>query len=134
LLLFAGTQATVRLPTPLMQLAATRGRLMELLARTWRDDALADRAFMTGIMSLMDALLSTPLPQILAHLPVAEDVRLALLERSGRLGALLDVIEVVEARDGRDLGTLLAALAPLTTRTVEEAHAAALAWANSIAM
>jgi len=134
LILFAGNKATVRQPTPLMQLAATRGRMMELLASTWHDEGLVDRAFMTGIMSLMEALLATPIEDILAPLPVAEDVRSALLERHGRLGAMLDVIDVVEGRDDRDLAGVLTRLKPLTTGAVEEAHASALAWANAIAM
>jgi len=134
LILFAGNKATARQPTPLMQLAATRGRMMELLAATWHDEGLTDRAFMTGIMSLMEALLATPIEAVLAPLPVADDVRSPLLERGGRLGAMLDVIDVVECRDGRDLAAVLARLNPLTTGAVEEAHASALAWANAIAM
>ena len=107
---------------------------MELLASAWHDEALADRAFMTGIMSLMDALLATPIEDLLAPLPVADDVRLALLERRGRLGAMLDVIDVVEGRGDRDLAAVLKRLHPLTTGAVEEAHASALAWANGITM
>jgi len=132
LLLFSTNAPTMRLPSALMQLAATRGRMMELLAGTWHEGGLTDRAFMTGIMSLMEALLSTPIAEILAPLPVAEDIRAALLERRGRLGALLDVIEVVEGRDSRDLVHVLGGLHPLTVAAVEEAHASALRWANSI--
>ena len=134
LLLFAGNKASTPLPTPLMQLAATRGRLMELMAASWRDEGLADRAFMTGIMSLMEALLSTPIAEILAPLPVADEVAAALLERSGRLGAMLDVVEVIEGRDTRALIDVLGPLKPLSVNAVEEAHRAALAWANSIAI
>jgi EAL and modified HD-GYP domain-containing signal transduction protein len=115
-----------------MQLAATRGRFMELLAGTWKDSALSDRAFMTGIMSLMDTLLSTPLAEILAKLPVADDVRNALLERTGRLGGLLAVVEVIEARTTHSLDELLAPLPGLSVSAVEQAHLAALVWANNI--
>lgn len=132
LLLFSTNAPSMRLPSALMQLAATRGRMMELMAGTWHEDGLTDRAFMTGIMSLMEALPSTPIAEILAPLPVAEDIRAALLDRRGRLGALLDVIEVVEGRDPRDLLHVLSGLPPLTVAAVENAHINALRWANSI--
>ena len=51
----AGDKNTVS--NPLLMLAATRGRLMELLAAELRpnDSVLADQAFITGIMSIMSA-------------------------------------------------------------------------------
>lgn len=54
LLIFSANTASTRLPGALMQLAAARRRMMELLAAAWHDKGLEDRVFMTGIMSLMD--------------------------------------------------------------------------------
>lgn len=132
LLLYSASSGSSQLPSALMQLAAARGRMMELLAAKWKDNSLADRAFMTGIMSLMETLLSTPLADILAPLPVAEDVRDALLKRTGRLGGLLDVVQAIEGRTTQSLDELLARLPGLTVPDVERAHLAALAWANNI--
>lgn len=132
LLLYSAHPGAVSLPTALMQLAATRGRFMEILANSWNDDGLRDRAFMTGIMSLMDTLLAVPMAGILAQLPVADDVRDALLARRGRLGAMLHLVEAIEGRSGRALGELLAPLPALSLQDVEQAHLKALVWANSI--
>jgi c-di-GMP-related signal transduction protein len=132
LLLFSNSSGSGKMPSALMQLAATRGRMMELLAAAWRTPGIEDRAFMAGIMSLMEALLSTPMTEIIAPLPLAEDVRSALLERSGLLGRLLTLIETVEERDPLAIEPILANLSPLTAGDVETAHAQALAWANSI--
>jgi EAL and modified HD-GYP domain-containing signal transduction protein len=132
LLLYSAHPGSVPMPSALMQLAATRGRFMELLAGAWKDNAVSDRAFMTGIMSLMETLLSTPIADILAPLPVADDVKNALLERSGRLGGLLNIVEAIEARSEQSLDELLAPLPGLTVSAVEQAHLAALAWANNI--
>src|SRR5262249_39307308 len=59
--------------SPLLQLAATRGRLMENLAKIMFGDnqERADQAFMVGILSLMPALFSAPLAEILEPLPLA---------------------------------------------------------------
>lgn len=131
-LLLYSASGSARLPTALMQLAATRGRMMELLARAWNDNALVDRAFMTGIMSLMDTLLAMPMAEILAPLPVADDIRAALVERGGRLGALLDIVAAVEGQDNRNLASLLRQLPGLSIADVEQANLGAMAWANNI--
>lgn len=133
LLLYSANMSDGRKPSALMQLAATRGRMMELLAAKWSDQALEDRAFMTGIMSLMEALLGMPMAEIIAPLPIADDIRAALLERHGRLGSLLVVVESTEQRDPDAIEPLLATLAPLSLADVDLAHAHALGWANSIA-
>ncbi len=62
LLLYASNKGTITV-SPLMQLAATRGKLLELVAQQERSDDkdYADRAFMVGMLSLLDALLGEPL-------------------------------------------------------------------------
>lgn len=79
---------------PLLPLAALRAGLMESLSQqTGGDRDEADRAFMVGMFSLLDALFAMPLAEILAPLDLPKDVMDALQNRSGRLGALLDVAE-----------------------------------------
>lgn len=77
LLLYAGrNDNTTSGANALLQLAATRGRLMELLAERVQSSnrEFADQAFMTGILSLMPALLGVTMATILAQLPVATHV------------------------------------------------------------
>jgi EAL and modified HD-GYP domain-containing signal transduction protein len=121
------------LPSPLMQLAATRGRLMELLAPYSLEHGGEDLAFITGIMSLMDALLKRPLAEIVASLPVPAEVRQALLERGGPLGALLGLCERLEEGDPARISRALASLPGVSAENVNLAQAEALRWANSIA-
>ena len=116
---------------PLMQLAATRGRFMELAAEALSNkEDLADQAFMTGIMSLMPTLLGQPMDEILKGLPVAAEVFDALLHRAGTLGRLLELTEALEDSQGLALLELLPA--GLDASTVNRSLAEALAWANSI--
>jgi c-di-GMP phosphodiesterase len=96
-LLLYSTESGSDAPSPLMQLAVTRGRTMELLAsHVLPHQGSADPAFLTGIMSLMEALLQRPLVEILATLPVSTELSGALLERRGRLGQLLTLCERIE--------------------------------------
>jgi len=115
---------------PLLQLAATRGRLMEILAeRMWQGERdRPDQAFMVGIMSLMPALFSTPLPELLAQLPLPRVVCDGLLERTGPLGDLLSRIEALE-NVPLDANVLPSGVDEETFNT---SLAEAMAWANRI--
>lgn len=94
---------------PLLVMAATRARLMELIiseqpaARLDRD--YPDRAFMTGILSLADALLKVSMDEVLAPLNLDNDVREALLSRTGELGELLTLVEKIEKDDFENIAS-----------------------------
>jgi c-di-GMP-related signal transduction protein len=121
--------------SPLMQLAATRGKLMELIAlRTRRGDhEYADRSFMAGMLSLLDVLLGVPLPEVLARLSLDEEVETALLERGGQMGKLLVLCEKLETGNIATMQEALGAQPGLTADVLNKAQLEALAWANSIA-
>jgi EAL and modified HD-GYP domain-containing signal transduction protein len=87
--------------TPLLMLATTRGRLMELLAQRLRPGqrAVADIGFTVGIMSLMDVLFGIPMADIVEQIPVSDDVRQALVGRTGFFGELLKLSESIEQAD-----------------------------------
>ena len=134
LLLFAGQQANAG-ANPLLQLAATRGRLMELLAEKLRarTPELVEQAFMTGIMSLMPTLLNQKIEDILAQLPVAPAIAQALGEE--RLGLLGQLMQLAEASENGDYEAMHAALQPLyglNAKLLNTALSQALTWANNI--
>jgi EAL and modified HD-GYP domain-containing signal transduction protein len=87
--------------SPLLLLATTRGRMLELLAQRLRpsDRNAAEVAFTIGIMSLMDTLFGMPMQDILAQIPVVDEVAHALLFRKGFLGQLLQLVECIERID-----------------------------------
>lgn len=121
--------------SPLLQLAATRGRLMELLADKLRSrpPELPEQAFMTGIMSLMPTLLSLPMADILAQLPVSPAMAKALDDaREGTLGQLLQIAEASEAGAAERLVELQHALHGLSAATLNAALSQAMRWAAAI--
>jgi len=119
---------------PLLLMAATRGRLMELLAAESQpgDTALADQAFMAGIMSLMPALVGLPIADIVAPLGLTANVRDALCAGTGTLGALLRIAESSEDGDMLRLTQALAELPGLGPKAINRAQTQALQWANEI--
>lgn len=95
---------------PLLDLATTRGRLMELLAQKLKpgNRGIADTAFTVGIMSLMDALFGLPMEQILEQVPVVDEVRDALLQQQGYFGQLLRLVKYTEWHSKTDTQLLQA--------------------------
>ena len=133
ILLYATPGATVELNSPLLQMATTRGKLMELMARKLGPSRAGSEAgFTVGIMSLMDALFSMSMEDVLTSVVVAPDVRAALLDRAGVLGELLKVVELLEnPKRGSQLGKSLKSLG-LTVKEVREIELEAFGWVNEL--
>ncbi len=135
LLMYAiSSSPDAKFPSPLLVLAATRGRMMEQLATAWSgaSDEVHDRAFLTGILSLVSALLGVPLSDVLKTLPLPDEVRLALLDRSGTLGDMLRLVELVEQTDVPAIAAMLSRIPSLEATTVNKAYVDAIEWANRI--
>lgn len=136
LLLF--TQRTDGAPPgqPLLALAATRGKLMELMMDSIApgDRGQADQAFMVGVLSLLDALFGVPLPDLLVELNLADAVRAALLSGEGLLGRLLDIVRSFEQNRFADVTALIAELPRLSLSRFNQAQLQALGWANELSV
>ncbi len=121
-------------PSPLLLLAATRGKMMELLAQAQqRGSDHCEHAFMAGILSLIDVLIDKPLADIVAELNLDPRVAAALLRREGELGALLQLVESVEQPDLARTLALLQDAGGLSLATLTRAQLDAMHWAHQIA-
>lgn len=118
---------------PLLELAATRGKLMELLAvaQSERDKDHHDRAFVTGIMSLLDTLLGMSMEEVVKQVNLASDVENALLKHEGELGKLLLLVMKMEQNDFNTAEGLLADM-QLSLDHLMQAQIEAMNWANSL--
>ncbi|NRR34333.1 EAL domain-containing protein [Oxalobacteraceae bacterium] len=121
--------------TPLLMLATTRGRLLELLANKLRPSqrGVADTAFTVGIMSLMDTLFGIPMAEILTQIPVGEDVADALMFRGGFYGDLLKLAECIERIEEME-DHIVPTLRDLAMSTDElvELEMAAFEWSDNV--
>jgi EAL and modified HD-GYP domain-containing signal transduction protein len=134
ILLYATPGAAVELNSPLLQMATTRGKLMELMTHrlpaAQRSGAAA--SFTVGIMSLMDALFSMSMHDVLDTVVVTAEVRVALLEREGTLGEMLKVVELLEnPKRGSQLSKSLKAIG-LSVKQVREIELEAFSWVNEL--
>ncbi len=134
LLIYTNPKGGGQSDNPLLQLAATRGRLMELLSDriSPRNREFADQGFMVGIMSLMPALLGVPIEEILAQLPVSQRVQMALIDRTGQHGQLLQLAEATEQTDPAVLAEALQRVPGINLEFLEDSLTQALYWANNL--
>lgn len=120
--------------SPLLQLAATRGRFLELLAGKLKPGVreFEDHAFMTGILSLMPTLMGVPLEEILKGIHLSSDVQEALESKRGQLGIMLQLSEALEASDGDACHNLTEQLSGANHLMVNSSVTQALTWASNI--
>jgi c-di-GMP-related signal transduction protein len=134
LLLYAADKKNEKMSDAMLQMAATRGKMMELIATVDRphDKSYQDRAFMVGILSLLDALLGMEMTEIIEKLNIPSEISQALLSRSGRLGQELKLIEANEKGEIDSVKSFLAELNFLSLSELTSLELEALGWANRI--
>ncbi|WP_029521373.1 HDOD domain-containing protein [Persephonella sp. IF05-L8] len=82
---------------PLLERAVIRGKMMEILvSRISSDIAFIDKAYITGMLSLIHVVLNKPMEEIVEELYIENDIKHALTKHEGILGYLLKAIENIE--------------------------------------
>jgi len=133
ILLYSKPGAPVDVNSPLLQMATTRGKLMELLAMRVRGNKGAgDTGFTVGILSLMDTLFSMPMAEVLGNVAVSEEVRAALIDRKGDYGAMLRVVELLDSPDNAKELKILLRMLGVPARAMRELEEAAFDWVNEL--
>ena len=134
-LLYANAGLSGGRPSPLLLLATTRGKLLELMANKVMPGQrnAAEIAFTVGIVSLMDALFGLPIADILKMIAVHDEVRDALLFHKGIYGEMLRLAESIEHldQDGLVLQPTLDKL-QLSSEALFAMQLTAFEWTNKI--
>jgi len=82
-------------PEELVELALQRARMCEVLGGNRAVDG-SDGHFTVGLFSVADALLDSPMEDVLETLPFSDEIRAALLRREGPKGELLNTVMAYE--------------------------------------
>lgn len=82
-----------------LSVGLVRARLCEALAPDMNVQS-RDSAFLVGLLSVSDALLDLPMNELVESLPLADDLKDALVYRQGPLGDLLDAVVALERGQG----------------------------------
>lgn len=115
-------------PAELMRMSMTRARFAEGLASI---DGKVDtgKAFLTGLMSMMDAILDEPIASVMEKLPLAKEIKEALVDNSGILAKYLTLIKFYEAAQWQQANQAISELG-IATDKVPDAYHGAVQWAN----
>jgi EAL and modified HD-GYP domain-containing signal transduction protein len=111
-------------PTELTLTALIRARFCELAAEQLGFISPAE-AFTLGLFSVIDGMLDAPMHDVAASLPLAEDMREALVLRRGPKGALLESVTALEAGEEEKASGVVTDAADI--------YLEALIWANGAA-
>lgn len=105
---------------PVLATALARARTLETLAHL-KGASDPDAWFSVGLLSVSDALANAPLCDVVSQLPLADDVRDALVEKAGPKGEALSAAIACERAE----------LPASDARLVLMAYADAVAWADA---
>ncbi len=90
-------------PSELIRQALIRARLAELIAIN-SQQTNSSGFFLTGLLSVIDGLLDTPLKIIVQSMPLDPGISHALLERKGPMGEVLHLISLYEREHQNEAG------------------------------
>jgi c-di-GMP-related signal transduction protein len=113
-------------PPELLRTALIRAHMCEKLAQGM-PAGQQEMAFMAGLLSLLDTLLCAPMEFVLSHLPLAPEIRDALVEDRGPFAPLLEQVYAWEAGDLKG-----AHMQPQNIRKMAGAYYAATQWADQV--
>lgn len=73
-----------------------RANFLQTIALAILSEDLSDKAYITGILSLIDALLDVDIKEIIPTLNLAPEISNAILNHNGHLGELLLLVNALE--------------------------------------
>ncbi len=120
----------------LVQISALRGKFLELLSIksgkkgsvTWN---MSSSLFLVGLFSLLDSMLKVPMQDVLADLPMEEDVLDALGDSSGPYGPWLLLVKSYERGDWDGAVSLTVSLG-ISIEVLAESYAEAARWTTAL--
>ncbi|MBI5331791.1 MAG: EAL domain-containing protein [Betaproteobacteria bacterium] len=128
LLVTAGTHPSAPV---LARMAITRGRFCELAGQEAMPGGDADSLFLSGVFSLLPAMLEMNMNEVLERVAVPEAVADALRDHGGIYGPFLALAEAMESGEHAAMESKTLALM-LTPKQVSTAHMRALAWVEQL--
>lgn len=88
--------------TPLLESSLFRAKFMSELASCLKHDKkFQEKAYLTGMISLVDTLLNNTFDEIFEEINFEEDIKVAITQKSGGLGKLLAISDIAHKGDER---------------------------------
>ena len=127
-LMFAVT-ANPNKPSELINLAMTRAKFCELVVHNSNLQLDISIAFLTGLLSMIDAILDEEMATVLEKLPLSQEIKDPLLTEKGLMAAIIKLIELIEQAQWDKTNIVIEKL-KLDKDKVVEYYNQSLAWAD----
>ncbi|TMM46515.1 EAL and HDOD domain-containing protein [Colwellia ponticola] len=127
-LMFAVT-LTPDKPSELVKLAMTRAKFCELTAQDINVQLDVSIAFLTGLLSIIDALLDEDMVTVLEKLPLSKEIKDPLLTKKGVMAGIIKLVGFIEQAQWDKTKLIIDKLA-LDKDNVVQHYNEALAWAD----
>ena len=117
-------------PSELLVNSLIRARFCEVIAASVKLEERGQELFLMGLFSLLDAITGRPMHDVLANLPLADDIKMALLGNRNRLRDVLACVLAYEQAEWETFG-LFAAKLRLDEGETARIYLEAVEWATS---
>jgi EAL and modified HD-GYP domain-containing signal transduction protein len=107
ILAYAGNHSSAE-KSPLLMNATMRANFFGELAKklNWSMEK-AEKVYLMGLISHLDALYQTSLDSVLEQISLDKEITTALLEKKGTMGLLVSLIDLIEQGDLKDIDKIL---------------------------
>lgn len=116
-------------PSELINSAMARAKFCELASESVTPPIDTSIAFLTGLLSLIDAIVDEDLESILAKLPLAQEIKDTLLTRKGTMAALIKLVELIEQAEWHKTNIVMEKLGVEKSKIVQN-YNQAITWAD----
>ena len=120
-------------PSEIMTISLIRAKFCEQISLHLRNKENPPKAFLTGILSLIDGMLDHNLIDVLQGLPIHPDIKEALTLKNNNLAQYLALAQTIELGDWAGCLTLCEALG-IDSKISHDAHSHAIEWADNMLM
>ena len=118
-------------PNEIMRLSLIRAKFAENLAKNFELAMKTDELFIMGLFSVLDVILEKPMSEALTDVHVTKDVYEALVNKNGKLAAVMNFIRQYEVANWSEVSRLML-LSKIDMKDVYNAYVDALVWYRKI--
>mgnify|MGYP000465111594 FL=1 len=116
-------------PIALRLLSVIRARMCQLLCAFF-DENQSEKYFTLGLLSTLDAYFDQPFETLIADLPINDEMKAALIQREGFMGAILDACIKHERGDWDNIQWDVLEQKGINKESFELAYIGAINWAS----
>jgi c-di-GMP-related signal transduction protein len=131
ILLIIISELAVDAPGELVRLVLVRAKFCELLATNSPYSLKAEQLFILGLFSSLDSMLSASMDKVMEQLPIATEIKNALVSNSGILSLFLQTAIAVERKQRHRAAELLKELS-IDAGSVSESYMTAIQYSNGL--